>query len=93
MKQDRHFYFDVVDAIVNMMICFLYKGAMSLARNGKLRDLNQARENKEKERLMCPKCGKRALDINAKGRVELTLKCPNCKNFVDITYKGLRPAV
>ena len=42
---------------------------------------------------MCPKCGKRALDINAKGRVELTLKCPNCKNFVDITYKGLRPAV
>ena len=66
---------------------------MSLVRNGKIRDLYRARENKGKEKLMCPKCGKRALDINAKGMVELTLKCPNCNNFVDITYTGLRPAV
>ena len=71
---------------------------MSLAGNGRIRNFSKALENKEKERLMCPQCGKRALDINAQGYVELSMKCPNCHNVVDITYLGkssesLRPAV
>lgn len=43
------------------------------------------------ERLKCPVCGKRAVDIDAIGNVNLALKCPNCHNIVKLKYAGHRP--
>ena len=39
-----------------------------------------------KNKMKCPKCGKRAFDISVlpKEQIEIELKCPNCHRFVRI---------
>ena len=51
----------------------------------------QMPEGDEMEQLKCPICGKRAVDIDANGNVNLALKCPNCHNIVTLKYAGHRP--
>lgn len=41
--------------------------------------------------MQCPRCGKRACDISVNNSIEdldfyVELKCPNCKNIVQIRY-------
>lgn len=41
-----------------------------------------------KEKINCPICSKRAFDIlsSARGTVWIELKCPHCKNIVQVCY-------
>lgn len=40
--------------------------------------------------VMCPACGKRLLNVEfAKGAVILKMKCPRCRNFIDIEATGV----
>jgi len=41
-----------------------------------------------KEKINCPVCRKRAFDIRAhvKGAIWIELKCPHCRNIVQICY-------
>lgn len=41
---------------------------------------------KEKKKIKCSNCGRRAFDISRipKEEVEITLKCPQCRKFVSI---------
>ena len=50
----------------------------------------QPAESGVMERLKCPVCGKRAVDIDANGNVRLALKCPNCHKIVKLNYAGCR---
>lgn len=42
-----------------------------------------------KEKISCPICRKRAFDINTtvKGDVWIELKCPHCRNIVQVSYR------
>ena len=40
-----------------------------------------------REKMKCPCCNKRALDILiALGNVVIEMKCPHCRNIVEIKY-------
>lgn len=41
-----------------------------------------------KEKINCPVCQKRAFDIrsHAKGAIWIELKCPHCRNIVQVWY-------
>lgn len=59
---------------------------------------NVGRSYVSMERLRCPVCGRRAADIDARGNVELELKCPHCHKLAKFKYAGrraltMRPAV
>nr|DAE70527.1 MAG TPA: cysteine-rich protein [Caudoviricetes sp.] len=43
-----------------------------------------------KEKINCPVCRKRAFDIctSPKGEIWIELKCPHCRNIVQIRHKG-----
>ena len=51
---------------------------------------SQTSESDSMDRLKCPVCGKRAVDIDANGNVRLALKCPNCHKIVKLNYSGCR---
>lgn len=42
-----------------------------------------------KEKINCPICRKRAFDISSavKGEVWIELKCPHCRNIVQVCYR------
>lgn len=42
-----------------------------------------------KEKINCPVCRKRAFDISSavKGEVWIELKCPHCRNIVQVCYR------
>jgi len=42
-----------------------------------------------KEKMNCPICRKRAFDIcsSAKGAVWVELKCPHCRNIIQVCYR------
>lgn len=44
-----------------------------------------------KEKVNCPICKKRALDIcsSPKGEIWIELKCPHCRNIVKVRYRGV----
>jgi len=46
-----------------------------------------------KEKINCPICRKRAFDIcsSAKGEVWIELKCPHCRNIVQICHRFMIP--
>lgn len=42
-----------------------------------------------KEKINCPVCRKRAFDISSavKGEIWIELKCPHCRNIVQVCYR------
>jgi len=46
-----------------------------------------------KEKINCPICRKRAFDIcsSAKGEIWIELKCPHCRNIVQIRHRVMIP--
>ncbi|WP_460641822.1 hypothetical protein [Lacrimispora brassicae] len=47
-----------------------------------------------KEKINCPVCRKRAFDIYAspKGEIWIELKCPHCRNIIQICHRGVDPS-
>lgn len=46
-----------------------------------------------KEKINCPICRKRAFDIcsPSKGEIWIEMKCPHCRNIVQIRHRGIIP--